>query len=68
MYIAMVPRDHAERGVSCCTDIRGTCLYWGSVGTGRFRARNDPLMAVYRLDYMPRRGCGRSRSVPKRDQ
>ena len=65
IHIAMVPHDHAGRGASCCTHIRGTYVYWGSVGSGRLLARNDSLKVVCRLDCMPGGGCERSRNKLK---
>ena len=53
VHIDMVPHSHAGRGASYWIAIRGSRMYMGSVGIGRFLARNDTLNAGCKLDCVP---------------
>ena len=61
-HIAIVSHDSAGRDASGWIKIRGSRLYWESVGIGRLLARNDSLSAACRLDCMPRG----TREIPER--
>jgi hypothetical protein len=58
VHIANVPHDHAGRGSSCWTAIRGSFLYRGRSRIGRLRVRKESSKALCNLDCMPGAGEG----------
>ncbi len=62
VHIAIVPHDQFGRGASCWIAMRGSYMYGGRWGTGRFLVSNDCRRALLRFACIRGGGQGISMS------